>query len=174
MIIFDCPECGRPMQAGENLAGQQVRCPGCQAVARVPQTRSAAPSEPLHEPEVAPRFPGLGTGGAGGEEQRRPCPMCGEMILASAVKCRFCGEVFDPALKRAEAKRHRGGGASDEELTVAEVLVAILCSGIGCIIGVIWMLQGKSKGTKMFLISIVSSIVWSALNFALTGGKGFR
>jgi hypothetical protein len=25
--------------------------------------------------------------------------MCGEMIAASAVKCRFCGHYFDPSLK---------------------------------------------------------------------------
>jgi hypothetical protein len=31
---------------------------------------------------------------------RRPCPMCGEMIRTTAVKCRYCGEVFDDTLKR--------------------------------------------------------------------------
>lgn len=28
-------------------------------------------------------------------EVRRPCPMCGELIVASAVICRFCGETVD-------------------------------------------------------------------------------
>jgi hypothetical protein len=31
-------------------------------------------------------------------EDRRPCPMCGEMIQRNAVKCRFCGEVFDKSM----------------------------------------------------------------------------
>src|SRR5262245_35304317 len=32
-------------------------------------------------------------------QDRKPCPMCGEMIAASAVKCRFCGHYLDPSLK---------------------------------------------------------------------------
>jgi hypothetical protein len=29
---------------------------------------------------------------------RKPCPACGEMIAAKAVKCRFCGEVLDRSM----------------------------------------------------------------------------
>ena len=39
--------------------------------------------------------------------------------------------------------------------------VAILCSGIGCIAGLVWMIQGKPKGMKMFGISILMAIFWS-------------
>ncbi|HKB42380.1 MAG TPA: hypothetical protein VKD72_38495, partial [Gemmataceae bacterium] len=91
MIVFDCTECGRTMQAAENAAGQQVRCPNCQAIIRVPETGRAALSDPVVKPELLPS-PGVETGGE--DEARRPCPMCGEMIIASAVKCRFCGEIF--------------------------------------------------------------------------------
>jgi hypothetical protein len=31
--------------------------------------------------------------------KRRPCPACGELIAPAAVKCRFCGEIFDASLK---------------------------------------------------------------------------
>ena len=36
---------------------------------------------------------------AAASESRRPCPACGEFILTTAAKCRFCGEVFDAVLK---------------------------------------------------------------------------
>ena len=30
---------------------------------------------------------------------RKPCPMCGELIAATAVKCRFCGHYLDPSVR---------------------------------------------------------------------------
>ena len=30
----------------------------------------------------------------------KPCPICGEQIQDAAVKCPYCGEIFDPAIKR--------------------------------------------------------------------------
>ncbi len=29
----------------------------------------------------------------------KPCPVCRDPIQDVAVKCRYCGEVFDPRLK---------------------------------------------------------------------------
>src|SRR5262249_3412376 len=65
-------------------------------------------------------------------EAKKPCPTCGETILASAVKCRFCGEVFDPKLKKGQSKKRRkssGGGSSSDGFR--EIGIGILCMGLG-------------------------------------------
>jgi len=164
-IVFECPSCGKRTQAPDELAGKKARCPKCQTVIQVPSSGSAegAPAAAEAAPAAAPVA--ASPAEQGEAESRRPCPMCGEMILSSAVKCRYCGEVFDPELRRAERKRR--GAVGDADLTAAEWLIAILCSGIGCIIGIIWMIQGKPKGTKMFGVSFLMAIVWSAIRVAI-------
>ncbi len=68
-------------------------------------------------------------------ENRRPCPECGEMILCSAVKCRFCGEVFDAVLKKGSGS---GGGKKQKKVssrTEAEagrdLVIGFLCFAVG-------------------------------------------
>jgi hypothetical protein len=39
------------------------------------------------------------------EQARRACPACGEKIVATAAKCRFCGTLFDPRLRGAAYRR---------------------------------------------------------------------
>ncbi len=91
------------------------------------------------------------------------------MIVVGAAKCRYCGEIFDPALRKSKkkGKRSRGGG-DDEDLTGGEIAVAILCSGIGCIMGLVWMIQGKPKGGKMIGIAFLSSLVQGVIRAVLT------
>jgi len=66
-------------------------------------------------------------------EPKRPCPMCGEMILASAVKCRFCGEVFDPMLRKGKEKKKRRkssrGGSS--ATGGRDIGIGLVCMAIG-------------------------------------------
>jgi hypothetical protein len=127
--------------------------------------------DPVAPPAYTPSGGGGGGGGGGGDAStpRRPCPMCGEMIPVSAVQCRFCKEIFDPKLKKAQTKKMSvASGDGDDDLSVGEWLVAIFCSGIGCILGIIWMIQGKPKGKKMFGISILMGIIWRVIGLALS------
>ncbi len=91
---------------------------------------------------------------------RRPCPACGEMIIMSALKCRFCGEAFDPGLKR---KQRRRGGHEDDELTPVEILLAVLCTNIACIFGIVWLVMGKPKGIKMIGLCVLVNVAWFVL-----------
>jgi predicted RNA-binding Zn-ribbon protein involved in translation (DUF1610 family) len=170
MIEMKCPGCGAKLKASDRAAGRTLACPKCGMSVNVAEPVYEAeeiPDDPVQLPDDAygvdePAPLSAGPGAAGGD--RRPCPMCGEMILASAAKCRYCGEIFDPALKKAEALK--GGGAAnvaDADMTTGDWFVAILCSGIGCILGIVWMIQGKPKGKKMFAVSFVVNIVFGVI-----------
>ena len=93
-------------------------------------------------------------------EPRRPCPMCGETILASAVKCRFCGEVFDSVLKKGKSKgkksgkrssRPSGGGNPD---AVRDLGVGILVTALGIGLTVFSFANAveNSKGDGKFFV----------------------
>jgi hypothetical protein len=47
------------------------------------------------------------------------------------------------------------------------MILAVLCSGIGCIVGLVWMIQGKPKGLKMVGLSIAMSVFWTIVRLAL-------
>jgi predicted RNA-binding Zn-ribbon protein involved in translation (DUF1610 family) len=182
-ISFRCPHCGKKLKAPDNAVGKSSTCPGCGNQVTCPEpVYDAEVVEMTMEPEEAPGFSpfadldedkayGMVEPPRAAEpstEGRRPCPMCGEMILTTAAKCRFCGEVFDPTLKKAKSKKSKKSksyGPGDEDLSGGEIAVALLCSGIGCIAGLVWMIQGKPKGLKMFGISFVMAIVWNIIRF---------
>lgn len=71
-------------------------------------------------------------------------------------------------------RRSRRRDYQDSNLTAGEWLVAILCSGIGCIIGIVWLISGNPKGGKMLGFSILFDIIKSAIYLAATGGKGLQ
>jgi hypothetical protein len=58
----------------------------------------------------------------------------------------------------------------DANLTGGEIALAVLCSGIGCIMGIIWLIQGKPKAGKMIGLSLVFVIIWNIVRFALEAG----
>jgi len=127
-ISFQCPGCGRKLKAPDKAAGKTSTCPGCGGPVTCP--------EPVYDADVVEMTPIESSGvdpyaelGAdqpyavvdpqpaadSSTERRRPCPMCGEMILTTAAKCRFCGEVFDSTLKKGKGR----GGKKKELRTIA-------------------------------------------------------
>lgn len=177
-IQLACPGCGKSLQAPDAVAGKPLKCPNCQHVFTAPEGVvdaevvggegiTTAPAEPVRE-RAGYREIRTEREGEHGEE-RRPCPMCGEMIMADAAKCRFCGEIFDPELRRIEELRGRRGGTADRDadLDAIEWVIAILCSNIGCIIGIVYLIQGKPKGTKMLGVSVGVMLVWVVVGILL-------
>jgi hypothetical protein len=99
--------------------------------------------------------------------------MCGEMILASAAKCRFCGEVFDSDLKQAgvkkkKKKKHGGSSRSSDDDNLSAFDWSLVG---GSIFGpFLRSLTGNSPGgmfislvlSLSFCIGIIVSIVYMA------------
>ncbi|MBL9161780.1 MAG: zf-TFIIB domain-containing protein [Planctomycetaceae bacterium] len=167
-IQVTCPSCQTTLKTADSSAGKRAKCPKCGGIIEIP----AAPPAPAddeyaleaeHNPLAGFSDEELSSGPATpAATDRKPCPACGEMIVRDAVKCRYCGEVFDPVLRKQEQKARKATG-EDADLSTGEWALAILCSGIGCLMGIIWMVQGKPKGKKMFLVSFAMQIVWGVI-----------
>ncbi|MGO8749844.1 MAG: hypothetical protein ACLQNE_28195 [Thermoguttaceae bacterium] len=195
-ISIICPSCQKKLSAPDSAAGKKAKCPACGTIVVVPQIvqdaeEIGATEVPSSGPAAAqptaglpnwldemmpPATPAPAQTADDGGQPRRPCPECGELIVADAAKCRFCGAVFDPGLKRQSAKKKRS--AQDENLTTSDWVICILCGTIGCIGGIIYAIQGKPKGMKMVGISILASIVWGIVRVVIlamsTGHQQFR
>ena len=56
------------------------------------------------------------------------------------------------------------------ELTTVDWLLCIFCSTIGCIVGIVRLVQGKANAGKMIGISVLFAILWTIVRFAVTVG----
>lgn len=161
-IKVKCKSCGKIIKAKDSSAGKRGKCPECGSPIKIPNL----PEEEVYDAEPTGEEDPFDFGGFDVNEgdsipsaKRKACPSCGEDIAHSAAKCRYCGEIFDPTLKakaRKESKKRskRESAYADDDMTAGDWVVAVICSGIGCIAGIVWMIQGKPKGGKMILVSI--------------------
>jgi hypothetical protein len=50
-----------------------------------------------------------------------------------------------------------------------EWAIAVLLPGIGCIAGVIWLIQGKPKAGKMLGVSILFAVIYNVIIAVVRG-----
>jgi predicted RNA-binding Zn-ribbon protein involved in translation (DUF1610 family) len=136
--------------APDTAGGKRAKCPKCGGVIQIPA--QAAADEILDaEPEVASPytdddFAVEAPAKPADEVERKPCPKCGEMIARNALKCRFCGEIFDPMLAMAERREGKGESRQDSQ-DKTNAIVIFVTSILGCfspivaIYGIIFLLK---------------------------------
>ena len=82
-MLFLCPNCDRPIEVEDELAGHELECPGCGVVNVVPASQPAGP--------------------------RRACPSCGAPLSPGTPVCASCGQ--DPRTVREGLDGDREHGA---------------------------------------------------------------
>lgn len=55
-----------------------------------------------------------------------------------------------------------------DALTAVDWIVIVLCSGVGCIIGIFRLIQGKRSGVAMLGFSVLFMFLWAFVRVLLT------
>ncbi len=116
-IRVSCNGCGKELKVRDEAAGKRVKCPDCGGVIAIPEPDDVVDAEADDNPFAGGNISSVGSVVKDeGQFDRKPCPACGEMIVKAAAKCRYCGEVFDPTLKRqSRTRRRRSSGYDDDD-----------------------------------------------------------
>jgi hypothetical protein len=114
--ILYCPDCGLPFHQECWTENRGCSAYGCKS------------APPTVKADVAPSLTSTGWG------VDKKCPQCSGLIKSEALKCRFCGAVFDTreTISREEYQRREYEGS---ELSTARIKVILffLMSVTGCL-----------------------------------------
>jgi hypothetical protein len=126
-LTLACPSCGKQFTVPDSAAGKRGHCPSCSTELQIPGIPAPEP-----KPEPSPEDSDPATAPPG---ESRECPYCSETILASARKCRHCGEYLDQELRQTAGPP--GSGAEPPEVrqarsTITGAFIACLVSFFFC------------------------------------------
>jgi predicted RNA-binding Zn-ribbon protein involved in translation (DUF1610 family) len=189
-IKMNCPSCGKTLSAPDTAAGKQAKCPACATMMLVPtgvfDAEEIAPGSPPPPesnlmgdvPATAPSQPPADPAAQRQAPQRRPCPTCGELIIATAAKCRFCGAIFDARLCGSSSRQH---GQSYHGFAVTSLVLGILALPTACfgiVFGIVAIIfsaiasngmkksrnfEGKGMATAGMVMGIIGAVGWTII-----------
>ena len=160
-----CPGCQKAVDLGDDVFNCQ-RCLATMHLACHETRGTCAQCHPAVQPAAAAPpaggVPLLTAQRVGDARPRVPCRFCSELIPAGAAMCSFCHEFQDEG-RRALQQMQSLKNSPDEKMNIWEILLCILCALVGCIVGIVYAIQGKKKGGKMILLAIAATVVWTII-----------
>ncbi len=111
-LKFNCPHCEQSLEAPEEMLGQTIECPSCNGSIELPKPDP----QPEPDPPVELRTPVQSPPSPPPPKQTKDCPFCGEEILASARKCKHCGEFLDGSTRPAPSAPQKKSAGPEKKI----------------------------------------------------------
>jgi hypothetical protein len=116
----------------------------------------------------------------GASEDRKQCPMCGEIIAAKAIKCRYCGEILDASMRGMIASagdasdpgwRRVRSGLATMYYSIATIFIAAILMGLGAALVAAIAGQGGNDMPipAVLVIAIGAMVIFGAAIGVLVG-----
>ncbi len=96
VIEVICTHCRATLTTNESKAGLRAKCPKCRGKIQIPAITPLTADDVVDAEVVSVEDAVIGEKHTAID--RKACPVCGEQIASQAVKCRYCGEIFDKSM----------------------------------------------------------------------------
>lgn len=172
-----CAACATKLKIEDKMAGKSVRCPKCKAPVLVPvmePVQAAMPEIPHISPQpLQPTAPVI-MPKADEPQEGRLCQFCGESILATARKCKHCGEMLDGSKPIQTVAPNPGTAALLEVLPglfgvfgIGHMYSGNIGLGLGMMFGY-WALQALNIALLFVLVGFVTLPLTALLTLILS------